>query len=142
MCALDVSEAANGMEVKAGKIFVAPGGRQMKLVRRDDRVLAKLTSDPPENGCRPAVDYLLRSVGKIFEGEALSVIMTGMGRDGLEGSRDLKERGGRVFAQHPFGCVVYGMPKAIIDNDIADRVLPLSRIGPAIVSHLERRRRE
>lgn len=142
MCALDVSEASNGMEVKAGRIFVAPGGRQMKLVRRDDRVLAKLTSDPPENGCRPAVDYLLRSVGKIFEGEALSVIMTGMGRDGLEGSRDLKERGGRVFAQHPFGCVVYGMPKAIIDNDIADRVLPLSRIGPAIVSHLERSRRE
>ena len=142
MCALDVSEAANGTEAMAGKVLVAPGGRQMKLIRRNDRVLAKLTSDPPENGCRPSVDYLLRSAGRVFEGEALGVIMTGMGRDGLEGCRALKERGGRVFAQHPVGCVVYGMPKAIIDDDIADRVLPLSRIGPAIVSHLERSRRE
>lgn len=142
MCALDVSEASNGTEAKAGKVLVAPGGRQMKLIRRKDRVLAKLTNDPPENGCRPSVDYLLRSAGRVFEGEVLGVIMTGMGRDGLEGCRALKERGGRVFAQHPFGCVVYGMPKAIIDNDIADRVLPLSRIGPAIVSHLKRSRRE
>jgi len=141
MCDLDVAEAANGTEARAGKVLIAPGGKQMKLIRRNDRVLAKLTNDPPENGCRPSVDYLLRSAGRVFEGEALGVIMTGMGRDGLEGCRALKERGGRVFAQHPSGCVVYGMPKAIIDNDIADRVLPLSRIGPGIVSHLERSRR-
>ena len=142
ICALEVTEARNGSEVRAGRVLGAPGGRQMKLTRPAHRVLAKLTNDPPENGCRPSVDYLLRSAGRVFQGEALSVIMTGMGRDGLEGCRALKARGGRVFAQHPFGCVVYGMPKAIIDNDIADRVLPLSRIGPAIVSHLERSRRE
>lgn len=142
VCALDVREAANGVEARPGKILVAPGGRHMKLVHHDGRIRVKLTNDPPENGCRPSVDYLLRSAGQVFEGEVLSVIMTGMGRDGLEGARELKTLGGRVFAQHPYGCVVYGMPKAIIDNDIADRVLPLSRIGPAIVSHLERSRRE
>jgi two-component system chemotaxis response regulator CheB len=142
ICTLCVSEATNGTEVRAGRVLVAPGGRHMKLVRHAEQVRVKLTNDPPENGVRPSVDYLLRSAGEVFQGQALGVIMTGMGRDGLEGCRDLKARGGRVFAQHPFGCVVYGMPKALIDNDIADRVLPLSRMGSAIVSHLERSRRE
>jgi two-component system chemotaxis response regulator CheB len=61
-----------------------------------------------------------------------------MGQDGLEGCRVLKESGGHIFSQHPNGCVVYGMPKAVIDDGIADRVLPLGRIGPAILSHLKR----
>jgi len=142
MCALEVIQARSGTEARAGRVLIAPGGRQMKLSRRADRVHAKLTNDAPENGCRPSVDYLLRSAGRVFQGEALGVIMTGMGRDGLEGCRALKERGGRIFAQHPHGCVVYGMPKAIIENDLADRVLPLSRMGPAILSHLKRSRRE
>ncbi len=77
-----------------------------------------------------------------YDGKALGVIMTGMGRDGVEGCIGLKQRGGRVFAQHEYGCVVYGMPKAVIEEGIADRVLPLGRIGPAIVRHLQRSRRE
>jgi two-component system chemotaxis response regulator CheB len=67
--------------------------------------------------------------------------MTGMGRDGLEGSRQLKQTGGHVFAQHQDDCVVYGMPKAVIDENLADRVLPLGKIAPALVRHLNRSRR-
>ena len=138
MCKLNVVEAASGSEVKPGSVLVAPGSRQMKLRRRDDRVLAQITDDAPENGCRPALDYLLRSVVRVFGGDVLSVIMTGMGRDGFLGCQLLKEQGGSVFIQHPRGCVVFGMPKAVMDGGLADRVLPLGRIAPAIMSHVER----
>jgi two-component system chemotaxis response regulator CheB len=132
---LEVAEASNGMEARAGRVLVAPGGMQMRLVRRSNRLSTDILDDPPEHGCRPSVDYLLRSAINILDGEILCVIMTGMGRDGLEGCRLLKEHGGRVFAQHPHGCAVYGMPKAIIDDGIADRILPLGRIGPALAAY-------
>jgi two-component system chemotaxis response regulator CheB len=138
MCRLDVTEAVDGSELKAGTVLIAPGGRQMKVRRRDHRVFIRITDDASENGCRPAVDYLLRSVVSVFGREVLSVIMTGMGRDGFLGCQLLKDQGGHVFAQHQHDCVVYGMPKAIIDGGLADRVLPLGRIAPGIVSHLER----
>ncbi len=112
----------------------------MKLASRNDRVLVRITNDPHENGCRPSVDYLLRSAVEVFDGDALGVIMTGMGRDGLNGCAELKRRGGRVFAQHEYGCMVYGMPKAVIEQGLADRVLPLGRIGSAITRHVERGR--
>ncbi len=136
--ALHVTEAANGAEVKAGSVLIAPGGRQMKLVRGRDRVQARITDDPPEDGYRPAADYLLRSAIEIFQGQILCVIMTGMGHDGLEGCRALKKSGGHVFAQDQRGCVVYGMPKAAIDDSIVDQVVRLERIGSAVISHLKR----
>ena len=111
----------------------------MRVISHQNLVRVRVTDDPPENGCRPAADYLLRSAVEVFGGEALAVVITGMGRDGLEGCRALKKSGGRIFAQHALGCVVYGMPKAVIDDGIADRVLPLRQIGAAIVSHLEGR---
>ena len=109
----------------------------MKLVRRDQRVSVRITDDPHENGCRPSVDYLFRSAVDALDGQVLAVIMTGMGHDGLHGCGALKRRGGRVFAQHEYGCVVYGMPKAVIEEGVADRVLPLGRIGPAITRYVE-----
>jgi two-component system chemotaxis response regulator CheB len=139
MCPLEVVEAKSGDAVRAGKVYIAPGGRQMKLARRDDRVVVRITDDPHENGCRPAVDYLLRSVASVYDGQALSVIMTGMGRDGVEGSRVLKEHGGSVIAQHEYGCLVYGMPKAVTEEGLADRVLPLGRIATGIQRHVRRR---
>ena len=140
ICGMHVAEAADGAEIIPGTVLIAPGGRQMKLENRKERIQVRITDDAPEHGCRPAADYLLRSAIEVFDGQLLGVIMTGMGRDGLEGCRALDESGGVVFAQHPHGCVVYGMPKAVIDAGIAHRVLPLGRIGPAIISHLERSR--
>ena len=77
----------------------------------------------------------------VLQGNALAVIMTGMGRDGLAGCRQLKQVGGYVFAQSQDDCVVYGMPKAVIEEELADRVLPLGKIAPAIVRHVNRSRR-
>ncbi len=141
MCELRVVEAVEGMEIQAGTVYLAPGGKQMKLVGQGERVLVQITDDLPENNCRPAVDYLFRSAAKVLEGNVLAVIMTGMGRDGVKGCQEIKARGGFVFAQEEDGCVVYGMPKAVIEEGLADRVLPLGKIAPAIVRHVKKSRR-
>jgi two-component system chemotaxis response regulator CheB len=140
-CPLEVREASNGTEARPGCVLIAPGGRHMKLTERNGRVLVRITDDPPEHGCRPSVDYMFRSAIKAFDGKALGVIMTGMGRDGVEGCGELKRREGYVIAQHEEGCLVYGMPKAVIEADVADRVLPLESIATAIGRFVERSQR-
>jgi hypothetical protein len=92
--------------------------------------LVRINDDPLENGVRPSVDYLIRSASDALSGNVLSVIMTGMGRDGLAGCKQLKQAGGYVFAQCRDDCVVYGMPKSVIDENLADRTLPLGKIAP------------
>ncbi len=138
---IHVVEAADNTEVVPGTVLIAPGGHQMKVERAEDCFVTRICGDPPENSVRPSVDYLLRSAVEVFDGNVLSVILTGMGRDGLEGCRCLKQGGGYVFAQAQDDCVVYGMPKAVIEDNLADRVLPLGKIAPAIVRHVKRSRR-
>ena len=141
-CPLEVVEATDGMQAAPGRIIIAAGGKQLRMVRdRQSGLLVRVTEDPPENGVRPSVDYLLRSVTDVLEGGALAVILTGMGRDGLAGSQSLKDAGGYVFAQSEEDAIVYGMPKAVIDHQLADRVLPLGKVAPAIVRHVKRSRR-
>ncbi len=135
---LTVREATTGAELECGTALLAPGGQHMKLEQSGSRILLRLTNDPPENGCRPAVDYLVRSAAEVLDGAALGVILTGMGRDGTRGCAELKARGGYVFAQHEDGCVVYGMPKSVIHEGLADRVLPLGKMAAAIVRHVKR----
>jgi two-component system chemotaxis response regulator CheB len=113
----------------------------MKLDRSGTSLLVRVNDDPAENGVRPSVDYLVRSASDVLQGNALVVIMTGMGRDGLAGCRQLKEADGYVFAQCQDDCVVYGMPKAVIEEGLVDRTLPLGKIAPAIVRHIARSRR-
>jgi two-component system chemotaxis response regulator CheB len=141
ICELRVIEATDEMEAVGGNVLIAAGGKQMKLVARGDQLLVRLSDDPPEHGVRPSVDYALRSAVDALDGNVLAVIMTGMGRDGLTGCRSLKQAGGFVFAQHQDDCVVYGMPKVVIEQDLADRILPLGKIAPAIVRHVKRSRR-
>lgn len=141
ICELEVAEATDAMEASAGQVIVAAGGKQMKVVNNGKRLIVRLTDDPPENGVAPAVDYLLRSVAETLDGDALAVIMTGMGRDGLEGCRALKQAGGFVFAQGKGDCVVYGMPKAVIEEGLTDRILPLGKVAPAVVRHIKRSRK-
>ena len=136
---LEVVEACDGMTLEPGWAFVAPGGRHMKVVRRGNRHRIQITDDPPENSCRPSVDYLFRSAVEVFGGKVVAVVMTGMGRDGTEGCRELKRRGAYVIAQHPEGCVVYGMPKAVVEEQLADRVVRLDQIAVAVLERIGRR---
>jgi two-component system, chemotaxis family, protein-glutamate methylesterase/glutaminase len=134
-CALTVREAADGNLVAPNTVLIAPGGRQMRLAcAPDGRWVVQITDDPPENNCRPAVDYLFRSVARHAPGRALAVILTGMGSDGTEGVRLLKQGGCSVLAQDEASCVVYGMPKAVVDAGLADAVLPLTSLAGRIAT--------
>ena len=134
--ALRVSEAEAGMPVEPGRVIVAAGGHHLALVRRGERVVCALHDDPPRHGCRPSVDVLLESAVAVFGGPMTAVILTGMGRDGADGCRLVKRHGGRVLAQTPEGCAVYGMPKAVIEAGLADAVVPLERMAEAILAEV------
>jgi two-component system chemotaxis response regulator CheB len=128
-----VVEAVEGQEVKAGVIYIAPGGLHMEVKRVFGRVVIALNEKPPENSCRPAVDVLFRSVAKVYGSDSLGVILTGMGQDGLNGCQRMKESGGTVIAQEREGCAVWGMPGAVVDAGLASGVLSLQDIASEIV---------
>ena len=137
---MEVVEGVDGMAAEAGFAYIAPGGRQMKIERRAGKYRLRITDDPPEHGCRPAADYLFRSVAEAYHGQVLAVVMTGMGRDGVAGCRDIRQRGGYVIAQHADGCIVYGMPKAVIEEKLAHSVVPLDRLAVAVAYRVRRSR--
>ena len=134
-CALTVKEAEEGEAIQPNVVYIAPGGKQMKLVAGADgkNRCIKLTNDPPENSCRPSVDYLFRSVGDYYVGRSTAVIMTGMGSDGTKGLAVLKEKGAHIIGQDEATCVVYGMPKAPADLGYVHVVAPLNKIADEIV---------
>ena len=128
-CQLRVSEGTQGQPVRRGEIIIAPGGRMMRVVKQATGPVIQLTDDPPERNCKPSVDFLFRSVASGYGARALAVVLTGMGDDGTLGARQIKAAGGMVLAQDAATCVVYGMPKSIVENNLADDVLPLSQIA-------------
>jgi len=128
-CAVRVKEAADADIAQPGWIYIAPGGKQMKAVAGPKgEVTLRITDDPPENNCKPSVDYLFRSIANHFPGKAAAVIMTGMGSDGVVGLRLLKRQGSRVIAQDEASCVVFGMPGEAVKAGVVDVVVPLDRI--------------
>jgi two-component system, chemotaxis family, protein-glutamate methylesterase/glutaminase len=138
-CPLKVREASNGEPLKPNTVYIAPGGKQMKIVAGGDgrTRLIKITDDPPENSCKPSVDYLFRSVADHYVGRATGVIMTGMGSDGTKGLAQMKKNGAFVIAQDQSSCVVYGMPKEPTESGMADVVAPLARIAGEVVKTLK-----
>lgn len=133
ICRLKVYEAADGQLIRPGEIAIAPGGRQMRLYRTAaGHAQVKLTDDPPVQSCRPSVDYMLNSLAESFGNQTLSVIMTGMGYDGVDGSRRLHQLGAPVIAQNEASCVVFGMPRKLVEEGIADVVAPLTSIAAEI----------
>ncbi len=137
---MEVVEGVDGMVAEAGFAYIAPGGRQMKVEKRAGRHVLRITDDPPEQSCRPAADYLFRSAAEAYQGQVLAVVMTGMGRDGVAGCREIRQRGGTVIAQHSDGCIVFGMPKAVIDEKLANAVVPLERIAASVERSIRRHR--
>ena len=138
-CKLRVKEAEDKEPIQANTVYIAPGGKQMKLVAAADgqHRLIKITNDPPENSCKPSADYLFRSIGDYYVGRTTAVIMTGMGSDGTRGLEVLKSKGAYVIAQDEASCVVYGMPKAPTELGYADVVAPLGKIADEILKTLK-----
>jgi two-component system chemotaxis response regulator CheB len=130
---MDVREPVSGEEVKVGMAYMAPGGFHMALSRVGTKLLITLNTDPPENSCRPAVDVLFRSAADIYGKALLGVVLTGMGQDGLKGAEYIKARQGQIIAQDEATSVIWGMPMAVVKNNLADAVLPLGKIMDEIV---------
>jgi two-component system chemotaxis response regulator CheB len=131
--AIRVKEAQNGETAQADCVYVAPGGQQMKLSPgQHGEIVVRITDDPPENDCRPSVDYLFRSAALHFPGRSVAAILTGMGNDGTEGMRLLKRSGSLTIAQDEASCVVFGMPREAILAGVVDTVVPLSKIAETI----------
>ena len=126
-------EAIDGEIVKAGRIYLAPGGRHMRLARQGAEAVIALDDGPPVNFCKPAVDPLFTSAIDVWQGGVLAVVLTGMGSDGMRGGKEIVAAGGNVIAQDEASSVVWGMPGAAANAGICAAVLPLDQIAPKLV---------
>jgi two-component system, chemotaxis family, protein-glutamate methylesterase/glutaminase len=131
-CALRVREAVQGARLEPGTIWIAPGDFHMEVERQDGGVALHLHQGPLENSCRPAVDPTFRSAVEAYGSRVLGVIMTGMGHDGLQGARCIFDAGGQILAQDEKSSVVWGMPRFIVEEGLADEVLPLHLLAEGI----------
>src|SRR5215216_2912535 len=127
------AEAVDGEIVKPGRIYLAPGGRHMRVVRHGAETVIALDDGPPVNFCKPAVDPLFNSAIDVWQGSIMSVILTGMGSDGMRGGKDIVAAGGSVIAQDEATSVVWGMPGAAANAGICAAVLPLNQIAAKLV---------
>jgi two-component system chemotaxis response regulator CheB len=121
-------EGAEGMELVPGQGYIAPGGKHMIICRERGLPVVRLNEEPPENSCRPAVDVLFRSVVAAYGAGTLGVILTGMGYDGLRGCQLIREQHGQIIAQDEESSVVWGMPGAVVQAGLPDRVVPLAQV--------------
>lgn len=137
---LAVSEAQDGEALQPAHIYFAPGDYHMRVVRDNVQVRIALSQDPPVHSCRPAADCLLQSLASVYGGHALGLIMTGMGQDGTEGCRAIRQAGGLVLAQDAESSVVWGMPGAVAQAGLADAVLPLANLPEALIGAAEHQR--
>src|ERR1700676_807766 len=126
-------EAPDGEIVKAGRIYLAPGGRHMRVARHGSDAVIALDDGPPVNFCKPAVDPLFISAIDVWQGGVLAVVLTGMGSDGMRGGKQIVAAGGSVIAQDEASSVVWGMPGAAANAGICAAVMPLDQIAPKLV---------
>lgn len=140
LSAIDVLEAVDGAPVRPGQVLIAPGEHHLVLERRGTTVVSRLTDDPPEHYCRPAVDPLFRSAATVYGPGTLAVVLTGMGRDGRRGAEAVRAGHGQVIAQDAATSTVWGMPGAVVEAGLADVVLPVGRVAEAVVAAVARRR--
>ena len=127
-----VREATDGEEVNAGAIYLAPGGKHMKVERRDGTAVIAIDDGPMVNFCKPAVDPLFASAAQVWGNKVLALVLTGMGSDGLAGAKEIVAAGGYVIAQDEETSVVWGMPGQVTNAGLCSAVLPLPEIGGRI----------
>jgi two-component system, chemotaxis family, protein-glutamate methylesterase/glutaminase len=126
-------EAEHGEPVLAGGIYVAPGGRHMRVVRDRVGIRIALGDDPPINFCRPAVDPMFSTAAQVWGASALAIVLTGMGSDGTNGAADIVAAGGSVIAQDEASSVVWGMPRSVAQAGLCSAVLGIAGIAPRVL---------
>lgn len=135
ICPLEVKEAADGDEVKAGRVLIAPGGLQFRVKKKSITTnIVALSPNYEKHLHAPAADIMLQSVAGLYGERGIGVILTGMGHDGLEGMKAIKSSHGRTIVQDEKTCIVYGMPKAVVEAGCADKVVPLPHIVGEILN--------
>jgi len=132
-CQIEVHEAKAGDILKPGHAFIAPGDYHITLTRQGTDVKILTNQGPPENSCRPAVDPLFRSVANLYGEQTLAVILTGMGQDGLSSCEMIHEKGGQIIVQDQESSVVWGMPGFVAKANLAEKILPLNKMGEEII---------
>ena len=135
LSAVEVKEAENGESLKKGVVYIAPGRGHMSVFRRKiTETTISITENKGNYIYRPSVDALMLSVVENFSGHVLGVILTGLGNDGLKGMKEIKNSGGRTIAESEATCVVYGMPKAVVESGVADKIVPIDEIAGEIIN--------
>ncbi len=133
---INCREGVPGEILRPGDAWVAPGGFHMEVEPCLQGARLRMTEEPPENSCRPAVDVLFRSVSKVYGTGTLAVVLTGMGQDGLKGAEVIRNAGGSILAQDEASSVVWGMPGAVATAGLAEKVLPLSELASEVLSRV------
>ncbi len=135
---IEVKEAEHGEKIVNGRAYIAPGDRHLLVTQRGSDYYVELSDGPKKGAHKPAVDVMMTSITNIKIPHVIGVIMTGMGADGRDGLQDLKNaRNIHIIAQDEESCVVYGMPKSVVEKGIADEIVPLDQISKAIVNKVE-----
>lgn len=136
MSKLPVVEAQEAQDVVGGRVYLAPAGRHLTVCRDGDRIVTHLDVRPLDTAHRPSVDALFQSAAEVYGARALGIVMTGMGNDGLQGAAWIKARGGCILTEAEESCVVYGMPRSVVEAGLSDEALPLDRMADAILERV------
>ncbi len=131
---ISVKEAAEGDQLLAGHCLIAAGGYHMELTPQET---VHLTKDPPIGGLRPCADITFRTVASVYGRRALGVVLTGMGRDGTEGCRSMKERGSLILAESKETALIYGMPRSVVEAELATREVPIEQMAQVVVDMID-----
>ncbi|MCW9015873.1 MAG: hypothetical protein OQJ89_02795, partial [Kangiellaceae bacterium] len=133
LCQLNIVEAQDGMPLQSGHVYIAPGGKQMVFDGTSAAPRVRIRPTDPRLQFSPSVDVTFGSASKVLGGDILAIILTGMGADGTEGSRLIKAKGGKVWAQDEASCVVYGMPMSVTKAGLTDSQLSIEQFAPALM---------
>ncbi len=136
MSEINIREAKDGDQLQPGLALLAPGGKQMTIEGRGDVLRVRIHESDPSQSYKPCVDMTLTSIAKVVPANTLAIILTGMGADGREGAKLLKQGGSTIWAQDEETSVIYGMPMAVVEAGLAEKVLPLQDVSKQIVSYV------